>query len=160
MKAWKKALIGIAIALVILLVVAYFGMGYVIYDTCRPAGKTPQRFIAANEMQWETNGGGQVTFSVERNGQEYDVHVISLQFEKRDERFTITPESGEVYRALSAVMQDQRSIDLNDPGGPPSGSWTTLRFSDGVRESVFKDAVVFGNDLSIIYDYVVARVGP
>ena len=32
MKTWKKALIGIAIALVVLLVVAYFGMGYVIYD--------------------------------------------------------------------------------------------------------------------------------
>ena len=32
MKTWIKVLIGIAIALVVLLVVAYFGMGYVIYD--------------------------------------------------------------------------------------------------------------------------------
>ena len=32
MKTWVKVLIGIAIALVVLLVVAYFGMGYVIYD--------------------------------------------------------------------------------------------------------------------------------
>ena len=32
MKTWSKVLIGIAIALVVLLVVAYFGMGYVIYD--------------------------------------------------------------------------------------------------------------------------------
>ena len=32
MKTWGKVLIGIAIALVVLLVVAYFGMGYVIYD--------------------------------------------------------------------------------------------------------------------------------
>jgi hypothetical protein len=32
MKTWSKILIGIAIALVVLLVVAYFGMGYVIYD--------------------------------------------------------------------------------------------------------------------------------
>ena len=32
MKTWPKVLIGIAIALVVLLVVAYFGMGYVIYD--------------------------------------------------------------------------------------------------------------------------------
>jgi fermentation-respiration switch protein FrsA (DUF1100 family) len=32
MKTWVKVLIGIAIALVALLVVAYFGMGYVIYD--------------------------------------------------------------------------------------------------------------------------------
>ena len=31
MKTWVKVLIGIAIALVVLLVVAYFGMGYVIY---------------------------------------------------------------------------------------------------------------------------------
>jgi hypothetical protein len=31
-KTWKKILLGIAIALVVLLVVAYFGMGYVIYD--------------------------------------------------------------------------------------------------------------------------------
>ena len=32
MKTWVKVLIGIAIALVVLLIVAYFGMGYVIYD--------------------------------------------------------------------------------------------------------------------------------
>jgi len=32
MKAWVKVLIGIGIALVVLLVVAYLGMGYVIYD--------------------------------------------------------------------------------------------------------------------------------
>ena len=32
MKTWVKVLIGIAIALVVLMVVAYFGMGYVIYD--------------------------------------------------------------------------------------------------------------------------------
>jgi uncharacterized protein len=32
MKTWARVLIGIAIALVVLLVVAYFGMGYVIYD--------------------------------------------------------------------------------------------------------------------------------
>jgi hypothetical protein len=32
MKTWGKVLIGIAIALVVLLVVAYFGMGYGIYS--------------------------------------------------------------------------------------------------------------------------------
>ena len=32
MKTWVKVLIGVAIALVVLLIVAYFGMGYVIYD--------------------------------------------------------------------------------------------------------------------------------
>jgi len=32
MKTWTKVLIGVGIALVVLLVVAYFGMGYVIYD--------------------------------------------------------------------------------------------------------------------------------
>jgi dipeptidyl aminopeptidase/acylaminoacyl peptidase len=32
MKPWHKALIGITIALVVLLVIGYFGMGYVIYD--------------------------------------------------------------------------------------------------------------------------------
>jgi hypothetical protein len=32
MKTWAKVLIGIAIALVVLFVVAYFGVGYVIYD--------------------------------------------------------------------------------------------------------------------------------
>jgi uncharacterized protein len=32
MKAWAKVLLGVGFALVVLLVVAYFGMGYVIYD--------------------------------------------------------------------------------------------------------------------------------
>ena len=72
-------------------------------------------------MQWETNGGGQVTFNIARNGQDYDVHVTSLQFEKRDERFTITPESAAVYRAVTAVMQDQGSISLHAPDEPPRG---------------------------------------
>ena len=127
--------------------------------TARPAKKTRQPSIAANEMQWETNGGGQVTFSIARNGQDYGVHVTSLQFEKRDERFTITPEAAAVYRAITAAMQDQGSIGSNAPGGPPSGSWTTLRFSDGEHASVFEDVVGY-SDLKIIYDYVIAQIRP
>jgi hypothetical protein len=127
--------------------------------TARPAKKTRQPSIAANEMQWDTRGGGQVTFSIARNGQDYDVHVTSLHFEKRDERFTITPESAAVYRAITAVMQDQGSIGSNAPGGPPSGSWTTLRFSDGEQASVFEDVVGY-SDLKIIYEYVIAQIRP
>ncbi len=33
MRTWQKVLIGSGSALVVLLVIAYFGMGYVIYDT-------------------------------------------------------------------------------------------------------------------------------
>ena len=39
MKTWGKVLIGIAIALVVLLVVEYFGMGYVIYQTSSATSK-------------------------------------------------------------------------------------------------------------------------
>ena len=49
--------------------------------TAWPAKNTHQPAIAADKMQWDTNGGGQVTFSIARNGQDYDVHVTSLQFE-------------------------------------------------------------------------------
>ncbi len=109
-------------------------------------------------MQWETTGGGAVTFSVDRNGQDYNVHVTSYQAKDRDDRFTITAESGAVYQAISAVMQDQGMISVNAPGGPPTGSWTTLRFSDGERASAFEDVIV-EDDLRVIFDYVVAQIG-
>ena len=126
--------------------------------TSRPVEPARPITIAANEMQWDTSGGGQVTFSIARNGQDYDVHVTSLQFEKHDERFTITPEAAAVYRAITAVMQDQGSISLHAPDEPPRGSWTTLQFSDGGRVSVFEDAAVFEGDLSTIYEYVITRI--
>jgi WD40 repeat protein len=90
--------------------------------TSRPVEPTRPITIAANEMQWDTSGGGQVTFSIARNGQDYDVHVTSLQFAKRDERLTITPEAAAVYRAITAVPQDQGSISLHAPDEPPRGS--------------------------------------
>jgi dipeptidyl aminopeptidase/acylaminoacyl peptidase len=53
MKTWHKVLIGIAIALVVLVVIGYFGMGYVIYDKlgtvrgdCDPvAANRPDNFL-------------------------------------------------------------------------------------------------------------------
>jgi hypothetical protein len=126
--------------------------------TSRPIEETRQPSIPANEMHWETNGGGQITFSVARNGQDYDVYVNSYQFEDREVRFAISTESGEVFEALSGVMHDQEGIDL-DRSGAPSGSWTTLRFSDGEHSSTYKDVDVEG-DLRIIYDYVVGQIEP
>ena len=182
MKTRTKVLIGTAFALLVLLIVAYFGRGHVIYSKWLPRVKPPRAVasvavidtqsatpmprpveqtrspsITASEMQWETIGGGQVTFGVKRDGQSYDVHVTSLRFKNRDDRFRITAESGPVYRAIAAVMQDQRTIGLHALNEPPRGSWTTLRFSDGERASTFKDVIVEG-DLKIIYDYMVKQI--
>lgn len=128
-------------------------------QTSAPIERTRQPSITATSTQWETTGGGQVAFSVDRNGQDYDVHITSYQFKDRHDRFTVTPESGQVHRAISAVMRDQGRIVVNAPGGPPTGSWTTLRFSDGEHTSTFKD-VVLDDDLRSIYDYVTARIRP
>ena len=124
--------------------------------TLLAAGCVPVPSRAAKEMQWETSGGGQITFSVSRNGQDYDVHVTSYQFEDREVRFAISADSGEVYGALSDVMQDQGGIRM-DRSGAPSGSWTTLRFSNGQHSTSYKDVIVEG-DLRIIYDYVVEQL--
>ncbi len=88
--------------------------------------------IQADEMQWETNGAGQITFSVRRNGSGFDVQVTSYGYDDRDDRFTITPDTGEVYAALARVMRDQRRVrrSLSLPG-LNVGTWTTLQFSDG-----------------------------
>jgi len=107
-------------------------------------------------MQWDTNGGGQVTFSVTRNGLTYDVHVTSFQFKDRDDRFAIPAESGAVLEAISALMQDQSRIRLHTTN-EPRGSWTTLGFSDGPSSSTYKDVITEG-DIGLIYDYVVAQV--
>ncbi len=127
--------------------------------TAPPVMNTRQPSIAANVLNWETNGGGQITFSVTRNGKEYDVLVTDYQFKHREERFTITAEAGPVHGAISRIMQDQGSIGLYAPDGPPRGSWTTLKFSDGTQSSTYKDAIVISyRDLNMIYDYVVAQI--
>jgi hypothetical protein len=53
-------------------------------------------------------------------------------------------------------MQDQSAIELMNSDAP-TGSWTTLQFSDGERSTTLKDVIVDG-DLSTIYDYVVAQI--
>jgi hypothetical protein len=126
--------------------------------TSRPVEKTRQPSIPASDMHWETSGGGQLTFRVTGNGPNYDVAVSSYQFEDRENRFTITADSGEVYGALSDVMRDQGGIRL-DRSDAPGGSWTTLRFSDSQDSNTYKDVIVEG-DLRIIYDYVVAQIEP
>lgn len=127
--------------------------------TAPPVMNTRQPSITANVMNWETNGGGQITFSITQNGDVYDVLVTSRQFKHREERFTITVEAGPVYEALSRIMQDQGSIGSYAPDGPPRGSWTTLKFSDGAQSSTYKDAIVISyRDLNMIYEYVVAQI--
>jgi hypothetical protein len=129
-------------------------------DTTMPqtVEKTLQTSLNAGEMRWETSGGGQITFVVTRNGPSFDVAVSSYQFEDRQQRFMITPESGEVYRAISAVMQGQGKIRVHT-SNEPRGSWTTLEFSDGEHADTFEDVITDG-DLRFIYDYVTAQLEP
>jgi uncharacterized protein len=126
--------------------------------TSKPIEMTRQPSITASEMRWDTNGGGQITFRVTRNGPDYDVAVNSYRFEDRHDRFTIDAESSAVYQALLVVMQDQDGI-LLDTSNAPTGSWTTLEFSDGEYSTTFKNVLTDGG-LRIIYDYVVAQLEP
>jgi len=121
-----------------------------------PAANTRQPSMLADEMQWQTDGGGAVTFRVRRNGPNFDVDVTSYERQERKDRFTITADSGEVYRALSDVMRDQGRIRLH-LSDEPTGSWTTLRFSDGEHSVTFKDMTGEG-DLRVIYDSIVAQI--
>jgi hypothetical protein len=126
--------------------------------TPRPIDRSRQPSTERNEMRWETSGGGQITFVVTRNGPIFDVAVSSYQFEDRQQRFMITPESGEVYRAISAVMRGQGNIRVHT-SNEPRGSWTTLEFSDGEHADTFEDVITDG-DLRFIYNYVVAQLEP
>ncbi len=107
-------------------------------------------------MHWETGGGGQISFTITRSEQAYDVLVTSYGFEARQDRFTITAESGPVYEAISRAMQYQGSI-RSYTSDAPRGSWTTLEFSDGSHLGIYEDAVIYPA-LGIIYDYVAAQL--
>jgi hypothetical protein len=116
--------------------------------------------IQADEMQWETNGAGQITFSVRRNGSGFDVQVTSYGYDDRDDRFTITPDAGEVYAALARVMRDQRRVRRNvSLPGLTEGTWTTLQFSDGKHTRTVEDVMAWAEgDAKVIYDYVTAQI--
>ena len=116
----------------------------------------PVASIDAEHVQWKTDGGGQITFTINRNGSNYAVQVSSYAFEDRNDRFLIATESGPVFAALSRVMQGQGKFHLNDSDAP-TGSWTTLQFSDGEESITFDDVIVDG-DLVLIYDYIVAQI--
>jgi uncharacterized protein len=126
--------------------------------TSEPIEMTRQPSITANEMRWDTNGGGQITFRVTRNGPNYDVAVSSYGFADRDDRFTIAPEASAAHRAIAAVMQDQGGIRL-DTSNAPTGSWTTLEFRQDEHSTTFKNVMMDGN-LRMIYDYVAAQLEP
>jgi hypothetical protein len=122
-------------------------------SACTPP---PVASVDAEHMQWKTDGGGQIAFTINRDGSNYTVYVSSYAFEDRSDRFLITTDTGPVFAALSRVMQDQGKFHLNDSDAP-TGSWTTLQFSDGEETITFDDVIVDG-DLALIYDYIVAQI--
>jgi hypothetical protein len=128
--------------------------------TARPTERTLSSSIQADEMLWETSGGGQVTFSVRRNDSGFDVHVTSYGYDDHDDRFAITPDAGEVYSALVRVMQDQRRIRRHKPlPGETTGTWTKLQFSDGEHTTTVEDVMVWAEgDAKVIYDFVTAQI--
>jgi hypothetical protein len=135
-------------------------IGLVLVAALLAACTLPPPSIQADKMLWETGGGGQITFSLRRNGSGFDVQVTSYGYDDRDDRFTITPDAGEVYSALARVMQDQRQIRRHKPlPGETTGTWTTLQFSDVEHTTTVEDVMAWAEgDAKVIYDYVAAQI--
>jgi len=104
---------------------------------------------------WDTRGGGDMRFAVEREGKHYKISVERYDFHTINRVITLTSEDDEAYRLVGDIFE--KRVDLYNymfvPKGV-TGTWTeiTLRRTD-LRETAI-DRIDAVGELNILYQFV------
>ena len=104
---------------------------------------------------WNTQGGGDMRFAVEREGKHYKITVGRYDFHTINRVITLTCENDKAYNLVDDIFE--KRVDLYNYVSVPkglTGTWTeiTLTYKDR-RETAIKSIDAVGN-LNILYQYV------
>ncbi|MDO9528281.1 MAG: hypothetical protein Q7J27_03885 [Syntrophales bacterium] len=104
---------------------------------------------------WNTQGGGDMRFAVEREGKHYKIIVERHDFHTINRVIILTNENDEAYRLVDDIFE--KRIDLYNYVSVPkgvTGTWTeiTLIYTD--RRETAIDRIDAVGDLNILYQFV------
>ncbi len=106
-------------------------------------------------LLWNTQGGGDLRFRVERDGKGYRIQVERYDFRGTDAILQLTAENANVFSVVDHLFAAPAEID-NMTAAPEgaTGTWTTvtLRFADE-SEKVLTDIDALGR-LNALYRFV------
>ncbi len=105
-------------------------------------------------FMWDTRGGGDMQFAVEREGKHYKIKVERYNFHTIKIIITLTENNGGVYRLVDDIFE--KRVDLHNYASVPkglTGTWTeiTLTYKDH-RETVINN--INAVKLNVLYRFV------
>lgn len=110
---------------------------------------------------WETRGGGDIRFTVERACKNFRITIERYRFKSIDAVITLTDKDLEVYELVKGIFE--KTINIHDytffPQGL-TGTWTTITLIfSGNRKVEIEKVDPFGK-LRILYDFVEKNTKP
>ena len=106
-------------------------------------------------LVWDTRGGGDMRFAVEREGEDYKITVERYNFHTINRVIALTGGNDEAYRLVDDIFE--KRVDLCSYTFIPkglTGTWTeiTLRHADSRETAIDRIDAVGG--LSVLYQFV------
>jgi hypothetical protein len=104
---------------------------------------------------WNTRGGGDMRFAVEKEGKHYKITVERYNFHTIIRIITLTYKNDEVYRLVDDIFE--KRVDLHDYVFVPkglTGTWTEITLINKDHRETTIDKIDAVGDLNILYQYV------
>ena len=109
-----------------------------------------------DKLNWDTNGGGSLHFSVTPDQDQFKIHVTDYHFKVSPLDLFLTADDGTVYATVKSIFDKQRDLqkDTFTPEGL-TGTWTTITLLDlDQNKTEFKNISASGGELREVYDFV------
>lgn len=109
------------------------------------------------EFIWETNGGGDILFSIIRVANEFEISVERYDFQSVDVVIILTNTDLEVYELVQDIFNENINIyDYTFTPTPevPTGSWTTITLISSDGQELNIENIRGDDELGILYDFV------
>ena len=104
---------------------------------------------------WDTQGGGDMRFAVEREGKNYEITVERYDFHAINALITLTSENDEAYRLVEDIFI--KRVDLYNCTFIPkglTGTWTKITLIYADRREITIDRIDTMRKLNILYHFV------
>ncbi len=108
------------------------------------------------KLEWNTDGGGDLHFSITRDEDSFQIDVESYNFQEVDKIFVLTDEDPDIYGIVEDIFN--RDMNIYDYVFTPTGetgTWTTLTLSfSGGQDITINQIQTWDNRLGDLYDFI------
>lgn len=108
------------------------------------------------KLIWKTTGGGQITFSIEPDGDGYQVHLVDYEFIEVNNRFQITKENADTFDLVNEIFSGKHNMQqyVYVPKGV-TGTWTSITLVGDDDSRIETKNIRSSADINRIRKYVI-----